>query len=334
MNNNKKEQDPHEQTYLSDEIEDIFTKSDSTSLPPAEMSSELFSESRLASDMGLGKNISRGHSENTIAKYLLFALPVTLALLFALFVWPGIYQFSSMKQGSRDYLVKTNRLTGSHSYFYGGKWLDKPIADAPLRLPDPLSVISHNDQPVTATIKPEKERTPERVPDKAPPIASPQAKQPAAAAKTLKDVPPAATASVKENKQPVTVVPEKPTAVHQSTVKAEKPPAAQPDVKENAETQKVREDAVKPASHKKEKAAALKPYAIQIGAFATEDEVRVFLADQESNAGIYWLKVQIKGKPWYRVFIGHFSNPDEARTYLKKKKVPQRFPGSFVQKVS
>jgi hypothetical protein len=34
---------------------------------------------------------------------------------------------------------------------------------------------------------------------------------------------------------------------------------------------------------------------------------------------------------WYRIFLGHFANHDEASTYMKEKDVLKAYPGSFVQ---
>ncbi|MFB3925298.1 MAG: SPOR domain-containing protein [Syntrophales bacterium] len=51
------------------------------------------------------------------------------AALFALFAWPTLYYYKSIKHDRRIYLVKVNRLTGNMQYFYGGKWSSSVITE-------------------------------------------------------------------------------------------------------------------------------------------------------------------------------------------------------------
>ena len=315
MKKNKKDEEVSDQAFLSDEIEDIFTRSDGTPPAEGEGSGGLLPDDELTDQVAAGKKRLAGRrSESTIAKSLLFALPLSLVLLFALFVWPTLYEYSSSKQDTRIYLVKTNRLTDTKSFFYGGKWLDKPLpGPAPLRLPDPLSITSPGDQPPPPLEKPV---------DKAP---APVTAKPPAETKAVTQVP--ATVPEKKIPQP------KP-----APAKVEKNPVAPAaaDLKKETTPPAAVEESEKPVAKTKHKAkpAAAKPYAIQIGAFPTKDEMTIFLEDQGNRTGTYWVKVRVGNQLWYRVFIGHFTDQDEARAWMKKKKIDKRYPGCFVQKKS
>jgi len=50
-----------------------------------------------------------------------------VAVLLAGFFWPTLYHYATIPSGDRTYQVRTNRLTGSMTYFDGGKWNNPPV---------------------------------------------------------------------------------------------------------------------------------------------------------------------------------------------------------------
>ena len=74
-----------------------------------------------------------------------------------------------------------------------------------------------------------------------------------------------------------------------------------------------------------------KLYTIQIGSFPSEDEMNIFLKHQKNNKDIYWAEDRSREDRVYRVFIGLFASPSEAKQFLLKKKLNKRYPGSFIQ---
>jgi len=59
-----------------------------------------------------------------------FILILFLSVLLAVYFWPSIYYKSLVKSGNKTYPVKTNRITGKKSYYYGDKWHGNPIPTA------------------------------------------------------------------------------------------------------------------------------------------------------------------------------------------------------------
>jgi hypothetical protein len=55
-----------------------------------------------------------------------------IAILLAAFFWPTLYQYATLPSGDRMYQIRTNRLTGSMTYFDGAKWNNLPF---PVALP-------------------------------------------------------------------------------------------------------------------------------------------------------------------------------------------------------
>ncbi|HPL64399.1 MAG TPA: SPOR domain-containing protein [Syntrophales bacterium] len=65
--------------------------------------------------------------------------------LFAWFIWPTPYDYKSIKDGSRIYLVKTNRITGSMKYFHAGRWMDRPLPAS--KEPAAIRTAERRDEP-------------------------------------------------------------------------------------------------------------------------------------------------------------------------------------------
>jgi cell division septation protein DedD len=62
-------------------------------------------------------------------------------VVLAVFFWPTLYHYDTIPSGNQTYQVRTNRITGSMTYFDGEKWNTPPIPaaqpSAPPSLPAP-----------------------------------------------------------------------------------------------------------------------------------------------------------------------------------------------------
>ena len=306
---------------------------DSGNVPPEYLESHGYKneENFLLQMIGRSKKTQpRKGGENAVAKFFLFFLPAVLIIFFILFVWPTMYQYSTLKQGNRIYLVRANRLTDSKSYFYGGKWLNAPLPAAqPLRLPDPLSVTSPNDKPLPHEDYIIKEPTELAGKPISMPPQQTRTEAPEVKASTVSSAPDQKKAK-DEKPSAATTRQAKRTATEEKTSAGTHPRA-----KTEGKSEVAGSIAGKPdiESRNKDIPTKRKPYAIQIGAFPSKDEMNTFLEDQGDKSGIYWVKVKINNKVWYRTFIGQFAKQSEARDYIQGKKVGAQYPGSFVQKL-
>ncbi|HXZ38974.1 MAG TPA: DnaJ domain-containing protein, partial [Thermodesulfobacteriota bacterium] len=50
-----------------------------------------------------------------------------VAVLLAAFFWPTLYHYATIPSGDRTYQIRTNRLTGSVTYFDGANWINLPV---------------------------------------------------------------------------------------------------------------------------------------------------------------------------------------------------------------
>lgn len=96
------------------------------------------------------------------------------------------------------------------------------------------------------------------------------------------------------------------------------------------------------AQAKQETVKTLKPipqgryYAIQVGSFRNMQYVRD-LTEVLKKEGLdaYSLTMESKkGETLYRVFVGQFTDKNDATRFFKDKKVLKNYPGSFIQEVS
>jgi cell division septation protein DedD len=177
MSKNKKDQFQEGQGFLTDELENLYQS------PPEQKGSDPdIDEIRMGDPethrVSEGENVvskkrflkTNGILNNIAQKSFLFIIPLALIAGFALFIWPAPFQYAPFKKGERIYIVKTNRLTGSKSYYHEGRWLSAPLPDLPaLRIPDPLSIKSPGDEPlqirekpIQATVNTEKNIIPEQ----------------------------------------------------------------------------------------------------------------------------------------------------------------------------
>jgi hypothetical protein len=76
-------------------------------------------------------------------------------------------------------------------------------------------------------------------------------------------------------------------------------------------------------------------FAIQVKAYpeASESEAVAFVAYlKQGQPDVHMEKVHLPGRGiWYRIFLGYFMTADEASDYVKKKKIFDAYPGSYVQ---
>lgn len=76
-----------------------------------------------------------------------------VVVVLAVFFWPTLYHYDTIPSGNKTYQVRTNRITGSMTYFDGGKWNNPPIPTAqPSALP-PLPVPAPPEQPPALSAK-------------------------------------------------------------------------------------------------------------------------------------------------------------------------------------
>lgn len=78
-------------------------------------------------------------------------------------------------------------------------------------------------------------------------------------------------------------------------------------------------------------------YSIQIKAYpetgkkaATEFVTKL----RKIHSDVHMERVNVRGRVWYRILVGHFANSKEASTYMKQKKILKEYPGSFVVKLT
>jgi len=85
--------------------------------------------SRQVPDKKRGDSAAAGKPGKARARIFRFLIPAAVfaAVLILWFVWPTPYNYRSIKDGSRIYLVKENRITGSMKYFHAGRWMDRPL---------------------------------------------------------------------------------------------------------------------------------------------------------------------------------------------------------------
>jgi hypothetical protein len=76
-------------------------------------------------------------------------------------------------------------------------------------------------------------------------------------------------------------------------------------------------------------------FAIQVKAYpeASESEAVAFVEYlRQGQHDIHMEKVHLPGRGiWYRIFLGYFMTADEASDYMKKKRIADAYPGSYVQ---
>lgn len=79
-------------------------------------------------------------------------------------------------------------------------------------------------------------------------------------------------------------------------------------------------------------------YAIQIRAFPANEKKEAFAFVENVKKKLSDIRmetVQVPGRGvWHRILIGDFSSREEADDNMKKRKLPEAYPGSFIQKKS
>jgi septal ring-binding cell division protein DamX len=65
-----------------------------------------------------------------------------VAVLLAAFFWPTLYHYATIPSTDRTYQIRTNRITGSMTYFDGAKWSHLPIPVAQPSAPPALPALA------------------------------------------------------------------------------------------------------------------------------------------------------------------------------------------------
>jgi cell division septation protein DedD len=143
---------------------------------------------------------------------------------------------------------------------------------------------------------------------------------------------------------PAAPAPAATTSVTETSVPAKAAPvaAAPPAVRLGVLPEKQALPDRRPASFALRKKQAAPPgtatdgrFAVQIKAFANPDDARK-LVDALKKTGLdaYSVTAPIGGRGvWSRVLIGRFEDPKEALKFMQKKKLKDRYPDSFIQKL-
>ena len=118
-------------------------------------------------------------------------------------------------------------------------------------------------------------------------------------------------------------------------------PAAPPVLEFNSE-ERAQPPATTPpprqAAMKAEPIPGVKPtpgiYRVQLMAYPDRERATALLKKVKSKYLQATIEeVQLSGKgAWYRILVGEFSDPREARRFMLEEDFPKRFPGSFVQR--
>lgn len=169
-------------------------------------------------------------------------------------------------------------------------------------------------------------------------------KPPAVVTPQAPPAPPAVATSPAPPKPPSAIAPSAPPSPPAVASTAfPKTSSDSPQAQAKQETVKtLREDSEKTKPASQEMVKAIKPtpqgryYAIQVGSFRNMQYVRD-LTEVLKKEGLdaYWLTMESKkGETLYRVFVGQFTDKNDAAQFLKDKKALKNYPGSFIQEVS
>jgi cell division septation protein DedD len=142
----------------------------------------------------------------------------------------------------------------------------------------------------------------------------------------------AATSPTRPTPPPVAASPAPPTPSPKSLPAQTKQEAVRSPQEEAEKTKPISQEIVKPNKPLSQE----KYYAVQIGSFRNMENVRDLTGLlKKEGFDAYWITMKSKkGETLYRVFVGQFTDKDEAAQFLKDKKVLRNYPGSFIQEVS
>ena len=162
----------------------------------------------------------------------------------------------------------------------------------------------------------------------------PRPRKPPSAVATPAPPPPpfAATSPTRPTPPPVAASPAPPTPSPKSLPAQTKQEAVRSPQEEAEKTKPISQEIVKPNKPLSQE----KYYAVQIGSFRNMENVRDLTGLlKKEGFDAYWITMKSKkGETLYRVFVGQFTDKDEAAQFLKDKKVLRNYPGSFIQEVS
>lgn len=159
---------------------------------------------------------------------------------------------------------------------------------------------------------------------KAKPFTKPSAPPPA----VLSDKPPAPVPVPKEQ-EAVKATPKEQEAL-KPTLKEQEPAKTTP--KEVEKTKPLLQETTKSEKPLTQE----KYYAIQVGAFQNLEYARDLMESLKKNGlDAYWISQESKKRgTLYKVFVGHFTDKNEADQYLKEQKTFNNYPGSYPRRIS
>ncbi|HAJ26012.1 MAG TPA: hypothetical protein DCG53_01995 [Syntrophus sp. (in: bacteria)] len=121
---------------LEQELEDLYRKvaNTDTSGDSSYPLQQLKTETAAPEGLGLPEHTNDCPVPRKTSRFLLMAIgaffPLTILCLVAIFFWPTIYNYESLKIGEKVYPIRTNILTGESLYFNGAVWLTPPFDNA------------------------------------------------------------------------------------------------------------------------------------------------------------------------------------------------------------
>ncbi|MDQ5985591.1 MAG: hypothetical protein CSYNP_01305 [Syntrophus sp. SKADARSKE-3] len=236
----------------------------------------------------------------------LFLGTIVIAMFIAggAFFWPTLYHYETLKSGNQIFPVRINRVTSETTYFNGQSWVKPPM-------------ITENKF----------HSLPSSLPAPTPPPKTDMETQPTQSSQEKpKSLPPASSPT--ENARQTLI--QKKADSQESDLNLRKSAPAAPSVTDKvAKAPKVSAPPPSPPLGKSG------PFSIQITAYQEESKAKALVKDLNIGKVKNEIKIQKiihkeKGV-WYRVLMGQFKTREEALRYLKKEKIADAFPGSFVQ---
>jgi len=81
--------------------------------------------------------------------------------------------------------------------------------------------------------------------------------------------------------------------------------------------------------------SAIGKYTVQLSSHATEDEAKEKAKEyRDKGFSAFYVPATVKGKTWYRVSVGQFTTPDEAKKYKSTLGKDAVFASAIVQKIT
>ena len=303
----------HDDTISEESFDQMFSEESSKRSLSEELGGDPPEEPPTPPRKRVSKRISR------LTAFL--GIVLLAGVLSALFVYPTMYEHRSMKYGDKTYPVKINRITQSVQYYDGEEWRKKPLT----RISSYRGFVKVNKEKHQAASRATQETFPKASPSKVSPETS----------ATI----PAETSPENVVKAPAKATGVTPEEAHVSDgrplAKREPEKTAKVTKKTVTEQKLSSQDKTRPQVEKETDVITQeKPYTIQISSMRSLILAEMLLKDLKTkgmDARMYRFKTRNQGV-WHVIFIGHFTDGRTAITYMKKEKINDTYPGSFVRR--